>query len=55
MFEGQTITREYENRDGSTEIHVYKKIGVGTLVINSICSYQDTSLSLTTNLTDATG
>ena len=43
-FEGQTITREYENRDGSREIHVYKKIGVGTLVTNNIGSYRNTSL-----------
>ena len=46
-FEGQTITSEFENRDGSREVQVYKKIGVGTLVTNNIGSYQDTSLKLT--------
>lgn len=44
-FEGQTITREYDNRDGSKEIQVYKKIGVGTLMTNNICVYENTSLT----------
>lgn len=46
-FEGQTITREYENRDGSREVQIYKKIGVGTVITNNICSYKNTSLSTT--------
>lgn len=53
-FEGQTITREYENRDGSNEIHVYKKIGVGTLITNNICSYRNVNLG-TTWTVDASG
>jgi len=44
VFEGQTIAREYENKDGSREIHVYKKIGVATHVSTGICRYRNTSL-----------
>ena len=43
-FEGQAITREFENKDGSREIHIYKKLGVATLVTNNICVYQNTAL-----------
>lgn len=45
-FEGQTITREFDNRDGSKEIHLYKKIGVGVVLTNNICRYINTSLSV---------
>ena len=47
-FEGQAITREYENKDGSREIHIYKKVGVGTVVTNNICSYRNTNLKVAT-------
>jgi len=44
-FEGQAVTQEFVNRDGSREIQIYKKIGIGTLITNNICSFQNTSLS----------
>lgn len=44
-FEGQTLVREYENRDWSMEVQMYKKFGVGTLATNNICVYQNTSLT----------
>lgn len=46
-FEGQSIVREYDNRDGSKEVQIYKKIGVGTLMTNNLCSYENTSLTTT--------
>lgn len=46
-FEGQTIVKEYENKDLSREIQVYKKVGVGAIMTNNICVYQNTSLTVT--------
>lgn len=43
-MEGQTIVREWENRDNSHEIQVYKKIGVACVMTNNLCSYIDTEL-----------
>lgn len=43
-FEGQTIVKEYDNKDLSKEIQVYKKVGVNALMTNNICVYEDTSL-----------
>ena len=45
VFEGQAIVREYENRDLSREIQIYKKLGVGALITNNICVYRNTSLT----------
>ena len=45
-FEGQTLVREWENRDWSKEIQVYKKLGVGAVVTNNICVYQNTALTM---------
>ena len=45
-FEGQTLVREWENRDWSKEIQVYKKLGVGAVITNNICVYQNTSLTM---------
>ena len=45
-FEGQTLVREWDNRDWSKEIQVYKKLGVGAVVTNNICVYQNTSLTM---------
>lgn len=45
VFEGQLQTKEFENRDWSTEIHMYRKVGVGALLTNDICVYHDTSLT----------
>ena len=47
-FEGQTIVKEYENRDLSREVQVYKKVGVAAIMQNNICVYQDSSLTLST-------
>ena len=44
-FEGETIVREYENRDLSREIQVYKKVGVAANVTNNICVYRNTALN----------
>lgn len=44
-FEGETIVKEHEHFDGSRDIQVYKKVGVGTIVTNNICAYKNTSLT----------
>jgi len=44
-FEGQTLVDDRKNDDWSKEIQVYKKLGVGTLITNNICVYQNTSLT----------
>lgn len=46
-FEGSTIVKEYENKDLSREVQVYKKVGVGAIMTNNICVYQNTSLTVT--------
>ena len=43
-FEGATLVDERANADWSKEIQVYKKLGVGTIITNNICVYQNTSL-----------
>ena len=43
-FEGQTIVREYDNKDMSKEIQIYKKLGVAAIITNNICVYRNTSL-----------
>ena len=43
-FEGQTIVQEWQNRDWSREIQVYKKVGVVALMTNNIGVYVDTEL-----------
>lgn len=45
-FEGQTLVKEVDNEDWSKEIRVYKKIGVGAVITNNICVYQNTSLTM---------
>lgn len=44
-FEGQTLVSERQNADWSTDIHTYKKVGIGTMISNSICVYKNTSLT----------
>lgn len=44
VFEGDTIVDEYQNKDRSREIQVYKKVGVGVVMTNDICCYKDSSL-----------
>ncbi|MCF0230453.1 MAG: hypothetical protein HUJ76_12285 [Parasporobacterium sp.] len=43
-FEGDTILKQRENYDNSTEIQVYKKVGVICILSNDICCYVDTAL-----------
>ena len=43
-FEGGTVVREYENRDLSREIQMYKKVGVAAIVTNNLCVYRNTEL-----------
>ena len=45
-FEGQTLVRELEQYDWSKHIDVYKKVGVGAIVTNNICVYQNTALTM---------
>lgn len=42
---GPTIIDEYDNRDRSKEIQVYKKVGVVTMFANDVCAYIDTALA----------
>ena len=44
-FEGTAIVDEYVNKDRSREIQVYQKVGVGALITNNICVYQNTALT----------
>lgn len=43
-FEGGTIVDEWNNKDRSRELQVYKKVGVVAMLANNICAYVDTSL-----------
>ena len=45
-FEGATQVDEYKNHDWSREIQVYKKLGVGAMITNNICVYENTSLKV---------
>lgn len=44
-FQGDTIVKEFENRDFSTEIQCYKKFGVIMIAHPGICVYVDSSLN----------
>lgn len=44
-FEGTAHMRETQNEDWSTTTHIYQKVGVGALITNDICVYENTSLS----------
>ena len=47
-FEGTAQVKSFENRDWSTEIQTYQKLGVATYMVNpGICVYKNTSLSKT--------
>ena len=44
-FEGAAQVKSFDNRDWSTEIQTYQKLGVATYMVNpGICIYQNTSL-----------
>lgn len=44
VFEGETQIRDFNNVDGSMEIHTYKKIGAAILTHNNWGIYQNTSI-----------
>ena len=45
VFEGTAQVKQFENRDWSSEIHTYQRVGVGTYMVNpGLCVYQNTSL-----------
>lgn len=47
-FEGQAQVKSFENRDWSTEIQTYQKLGVATYLVNpGICVYENSSLKMT--------
>lgn len=43
-LEGAAVVREIENADMSREVQIYKKMGVGAIITNNICIYQNSSL-----------
>lgn len=43
-FEGNTLVDERKNHDWSRDIHVYKKFGIGAIITNNICIYENTGL-----------
>lgn len=49
-FEGNTIVDDYQNKDRSREVQVYKKLGVATLITNNICVYVNTTLDTETSM-----
>lgn len=44
-FEGTAHMRETQNEDWSTTTHIYQKVGVGAMITNDICVYQNTALT----------
>lgn len=44
-FEGDTLVKNHDNDDWSTDIMVYKKVGVTCMLANNICCYVDTALA----------
>lgn len=45
VFEGDTIVKDWENRDNSMEIQAYKKIGCAIITNNNWCIYQNTAVN----------
>ena len=46
-FEGEAQVKSFENRDWSTEIQTYQKLGVATYLVNpGICVYENSSLKM---------
>lgn len=44
-FEGTAHMRETQNEDWSTTTHIYQKVGVGAMITNDICVYQNVDLT----------
>lgn len=45
VFEGQTLVKEFENRDWSTELQTYQKFGVGIVATNNLAVFKNTALT----------
>lgn len=43
-FEGTVHMKDMERHDWSHAIHMYQKVGVGVIMTNNICVYEDTTL-----------
>ena len=52
VLEGATQVRDWENKDGSMEIHFYKKMGAGILATRNWAIYQNTGI-LTPQMADS--
>lgn len=53
-FEGSAQVKQFENRDWSTEIQTYQKVGVATYLVNpGICVYENTSLKTSNSSANA--
>lgn len=46
VFEGQTLVKEFENRDWSTELHTYQKFGMGLITTNNLAVFKNTDLKI---------
>ena len=46
VFEGNTLVKEFENRDWSTELQTYQKFGVGIMTTNNLAVYKNTALTM---------
>lgn len=44
-FEGQMHMKNLDNYDWSQQIHFYQKVGVGAIMTNNICIYENTELA----------
>lgn len=45
VFEGQTLVKEFENRDWSTELQTYQKFGIAIMNTNHLAVYKNTNLT----------
>lgn len=45
VFEGQTLVKEFENRDWSTELHTYQKFGVAVMNTNNLAVFRNVKLT----------
>ena len=44
-FEGETVVKDWDNRDNSMELQAYKKFGVAITSYHNWCTYRNTSLA----------
>ena len=45
VFEGQTLVKEFENRDWSTELQTYQKFGIAIMTTNDLAVFRNTNLT----------